>query len=33
MKQKQQKVRNELIDCKHFQNVKGANLTIDPLTY
>ena len=23
----------EVIDCKDFQNVKGANLVIDPLTY
>jgi hypothetical protein len=23
----------EVVDCKDFQNVKGANLVIDPLTY
>jgi hypothetical protein len=23
----------EAVDCKDFQNVKGANLVIDPLTY
>jgi hypothetical protein len=23
----------EVIDCSDFQNVKGANLMIDPLTY